>query len=83
MSIFVWKRDVVARSNARAFAAIWAKYEIDCSPLKKGPLCDFPPITPLTRSIPKAAYPAVALGPPLLFFVLGWMWLWLARGSRR
>ena len=82
ISILIWKRDAHARAYARASAAVWAKYESDCASSKrKGPLCDFPPAAPPVSAIPKAVYPAMVLGPPLLVFFLGWVRLWVARGK--
>ncbi|MFB9265034.1 hypothetical protein ACFFWD_18045 [Bradyrhizobium erythrophlei] len=82
ISILIWKRDADARAYARASAAIWAKYESDCSKAKKkGPLCDFPPVAPRASAIPKAVYPVMLLGPPVLFFLFGWMRLLVARGK--
>lgn len=59
-----------------------AKYESDCGPSKsKGPLCDFPSAAPRASAIPKAVYPAIVLGPPVLLFFLGWMHFRVARGK--
>lgn len=72
ISILIWKGDADARAYARASAAVWAKYERDCSEARKAPLCDFPPAPPVS-AIPRYVYPAMVLGPPLLLFLLGWM----------
>jgi hypothetical protein len=84
IAILIWKRDAHARAYTRASAAVWAKYESDCASSKtKGPLCDFPPAPAPVSAIPKAVYPAMVLGPPLLLFFLGWMGLWVTSGLRR
>lgn len=84
IALLIWKRDAHVRAYERAAAAVWAKYESDCGPSKsKGPLCDFPPAVPPASAIPKAVYPAMVLGPPLLLFFIGWIGLWVTSGLRR
>ncbi|QOG16591.1 MULTISPECIES: hypothetical protein [Bradyrhizobium] len=84
MAILVWKGDAHARAYERASAAVWAKYDSDCASFKtKAPLCDFPPAKPPVSAIPNFAYPAVVLGPPLVLFFFGWVWLGVTSGLRR